>query len=46
MMLTDFEASKIKDLKNESVPTVLYWSIDQVCEYFRDELNLPEYEVK
>lgn len=40
----DFEESKIKDLKNPEVPTCMYWSIDQVCEFF-DKLNLPEYKV-
>jgi len=31
-------------LKNAEVPSCLYWSIDQVCEFF-DKLKLPEYKV-
>lgn len=45
LKLSDFEKSKISDLKNENVPQVLYWSIDEVCDYFENELKLPEYKV-
>ena len=40
-----FEKSKIEDLKNSEVPESLYWSVDQVCSFFVDKLNLPEYTV-
>lgn len=39
-----FEVSKIADLKNPEVPECLYWSCDQVCEYFEHRLNMPEYK--
>ena len=44
--LSDFEKSKISDLKNGTVPYMMYWSVDEVCEYFENELKLPEYKVR
>jgi hypothetical protein len=40
-----FTKSKIEDLKNSEVPESLYWSVDQVCDFFENKLNLPEYKV-
>ena len=40
-----FNKSKIEDLKNSEVPESLYWSVDQVCDFFENKLNLPEYKV-
>ena len=42
--ISEFEKNKIKDLKNQEVPSCLYWDCDQVCDFF-DQLNLPEYKV-
>lgn len=39
-----FEKTKVEDLKNSEVPDSLYWSVDQVCDFF-EKLNLPEYKV-
>jgi hypothetical protein len=39
-----FEDSKVKDLKNETVPECLYWSCEQVCDFI-ESLNLPQYKV-
>jgi hypothetical protein len=39
-----YEESKINDLKNEQVPSVMYWSVDQVCNYFANDLQLPQYK--
>ncbi len=41
-----FEKAKVEDLKNSEVPASLYWSIEQVCEYFENTLKLPEYTVR
>ena len=41
----DFEESKIKDLKDPNVPPCLYWTMDDVCNFFEKELKLPEYKV-
>lgn len=45
MTKTDFEITKKEDLKNSDVPECMYWSCDQVCEFFEHRLNLPEYKV-
>jgi hypothetical protein len=42
----DFEESKFKDLKDPNVPPCLYWTIDDVCNFFEKDLKLPEYKVK
>ena len=42
----DFEEAKFKDLKDGNVPPCLYWTCDDVCEYFENKLKLPEYKVK
>ncbi len=39
-----FEVSKIHDLKNPDVPECMYWSVEQVCEFFEHRLKLPEYK--
>ena len=40
----EFEESKKIDLRGSEVPDCLYWTVDQVCEFF-DKLELPEYQV-
>ena len=42
----DFEEAKLKDLKDPNVPPCLYWTVDDVCNFFEKELKLPEYKVK
>ena len=42
----DFEETKIKDLKDPNVPPCIYWSIEEVCDFFEKELKLPEYKVR
>ncbi|CAF0759057.1 unnamed protein product [Brachionus calyciflorus] len=43
MQIPDYENPKKLDLKSGQVPACLYWSCDEVCDFFKSELNLPEY---
>lgn len=40
----EFERSKTIDQATEQVPEGLYWTCEQVCEFF-DRLNLSQYRV-
>lgn len=36
---------RISDLKSGHVPSCLYWTCEEVCDFFENTLNLPEYKV-
>lgn len=36
---------KLTDLKSGIVPTCLYWTCEEVCDFFQNTLSLPEYRV-
>jgi hypothetical protein len=40
-----FEVSRRADLVNEEVPDCLYWTCNEVCEYFERKLKLKDYRV-
>lgn len=41
----DKNDTKIADIKSGIVPTCLYWTCEEVCDFFQNTLNLPEYRV-
>lgn len=41
----EFVRSREADMKSGRVPQCLYWTCEQVGEFFSKRLNLPEYRV-